>query len=68
MSTIDEAIGCKKQCLGNNHNNSKDVNGTTASGDAGNVDGSGTRDKVALITGITGQVGGNQIVQTQFTH
>lgn len=67
MSTTDEATECKKHCTANNHNNTKDINGTTASGDGSNIDGSGTLDKVALITGITGQVGGNQIVQTQFT-
>lgn len=59
MSTSDEATECKKQRIANNHNNSKDLNGAGRDGAGGDDAPSGTRDKVALITGITGQVGGN---------
>lgn len=59
MSTSDEPSESKKQRIANNHNNSKDLNGSGRDGAGGDDATGGTRDKVALITGITGQVGGN---------
>lgn len=59
MSTSDEPSESKKQRIANNHNNSKELNGSGRGGASGDDAPSGTRDKVALITGITGQVGGN---------
>lgn len=53
MSASDGATGSKQVRLSNNHN-SKDLNGTA--GLAGEGDAANARDKIALITGITGQV------------
>ncbi|EDW03933.1 GH11516 [Drosophila grimshawi] len=57
-TSSDEATGSKQARLMNNNHNSKDLNGTaTGFSGAAETDAANARDKVALITGITGQDG-----------